>query len=166
MRSPVRATCLTVNDRLRLARAKGKALAQPFLMPDYGNPYALAPYTCDLECGLRVILTVDKGHWFPNEDWQNCIHLSVSQAGESEPDRELEAAVVAAVFGPRQDMICLEHRPGSRVRHWRLFFTDDGEYLIPKGEMYSRQGAASYFRAREKAKARQHRADFEEEGEG
>ena len=145
---------LSGSDRATMALLRGRARGAPFLRP--ASPDTITPHRASLECGLIVILTIDKGHWFPNADWQNCLHLSLSQPGSREPDPERERAIIDAVF-PEQhhQKLCLEHRPGSPVRHWRLFFTDAGEFVVPKGEMYTRSGSDNYFRERERAKAAQ-----------
>lgn len=148
------AAILSPTDCATLAILKGRAQAAPFLEP--AGPDTLDPHRAFLGCGLTVIFTIDKGHWFPNSDWQNCWHLSLSETGHApaEPDAEREEAVLAAVFPAHlHSMLCLEHRPGSPVHHWRLFFTDDGQNLIPRGEMYTRRGTDAYFRERATAKA-------------
>jgi len=147
-------------DLASIAFLKGRAHGAPFLRP--ATAETIAPHRAFLQCGLTVIVTVDKGHWFPNEDWQNCLHLSLSETAHvpKEPDAERERAVIDAVFpAQHHELLCLEHRPGSPVHHWRLFFTDEGEFMVPTGEQYTRRGTADYFREREKAKAAQCREE-------
>jgi len=144
---------LTADDLAQIAILKGRAQAHPFYHPAMSRA-ALIPHTADLSDGSRVIITVDHGHWFPNEDWQQCWHVSMShprgQLGDGDQWRLLRAIFPE----PLWSMLCHEHRPHSPVHHWRLFFTDQGEYIVPRGEMYTRRGSREYFERRERAKAK------------
>lgn len=148
---------LPPRDVATIALLKARAYRAPFLRP--ATAESITPHRAFLECGLTIIVTTDKGHWFPNEHWQNCLHLSLSETAHipKEPDAERERAVIEAVFpAQHHELLCLEHRPESPVHHWRLFFTDEGEFIVPQGEQYTRCGSADYFRRREKAKAAMH----------
>jgi hypothetical protein len=143
---------LTSDDLAQIAILKGRAQAQPFYHPAMSRA-ALIPHTADLSDGSRVIITVDHGHWFPNQDWQHCLHVSMS-----DPRTQLSEAdqwqLLRAIFPEHLlSNLCHEHRLGSRVDHWRLFFTERGECIVPRGEAYTRRGTREYFEQRERAKA-------------
>lgn len=107
-----------------------------------------------LSCGIIVIFTKDGPHWFPNEQWQYCWHLSISWAEGSPLTERQRRAVEQAFFQPvNLSLLCHEKRPGVHVSHSRLFFNEYGEFGVPSGEQYTRQGSAEYFQQRETAKA-------------
>jgi len=143
---------LTGDDLAQLAILKGRAAADPFYHPAMSRA-ALMPHRADLSDGTIIIITIDHGHWFPNEDWQNCWHVSMShprgQLSEADQWHLLRAIFPQHVLSK----LCHEHRLGSRVDHWRLFFTEQGEYIVPRGEAYTRRGTREYFERREQAKA-------------
>jgi len=163
---------LTAGDYTAIAMLKSGACANPLSHPN--QPAArLAQHTADLSSGIRVMLTIDLGHWFPNEDWNNCWHVSFSRVEGNrlsrtteEEQREVLRTIFPAAMLPMQSLLCHEHVPRSAVDHWRLFFDPQtGEIVVPKGEMYTRRGSTDYFRRREKAKARREVREYQPEPE-
>lgn len=148
---------LTAADYQAIVELKRRAETFPCVHPNQ-PPERMAAHSVQLSNGVRLLLTLDLDHWFPNQDWQRCWHSSLSALDNGgqpvEPDRERQKEVLQAIFpAPMLSLLCHEHRPGSLVHHWRLFFDEHGQAVVPKGEMYTRRGTESYFRVREKAKA-------------
>lgn len=147
---------LTFVDIVRIQQLQEAAEKFPCDNPDAGSE-VLLPHFALLSHDLRVIFTKDLGHWFPNADWQNCWHLSISAGPPGvepqEAPREHRESLVREFFSPtlvRQ--VCHEHRPRSAVHHYRVFFNEQGAVVVPKGEQYTRRGEKGYFERREIAK--------------
>lgn len=116
----------------------------------------LAPFCHDITIkgiGIRAIFTRDYGHhsggWFKNPDYERCFHLSLSFRSPDgiillSQNHKIAKELCQMFYGGNTRLIWIES-PFSKdgklhdVWHYRLFVDYNGQPILPRGEVYSKE---------------------------